>query len=267
MWRITRKISKPVLAAVLATALFLSGFPSSLLLDRLAQAMKDKNVVDNLYLATKGKNVIDKGLAELLKPHVEPAQAADKKSAPNEKFADLPRLEVAKEKMFRTKRKDFQINEDPVFEIKSDVSEGAKDEAALPFGKPLTDENSAQNISQNNSVENLLSETVAPVQDAFSELAAPFESDAENVSDSGEEKTGGGNASGEGVNSSGNTAIEEGEKKSNDAGSERTIQATVLDGSGQETDIAPLVEKGDGATMVRVPARRNAFRPVNISSK
>ncbi len=54
---------------------FLSGFPSSSLLDWAAKNFSERNIVDLMYLAKKDPNVIDKGLVNLLYPRVEKAQA------------------------------------------------------------------------------------------------------------------------------------------------------------------------------------------------
>ncbi|OGY60626.1 MAG: hypothetical protein A3H06_01765 [Candidatus Colwellbacteria bacterium RIFCSPLOWO2_12_FULL_44_13] len=76
MWRIIKKIFKPVTVTLLMFALFLAGFPSSVLLEQIEQTITDRNIVDYLYHAMKDPNVIDKGLVELLRPRIEEAHAA-----------------------------------------------------------------------------------------------------------------------------------------------------------------------------------------------
>jgi len=72
-WKIIKKIFKPLPAGLLALVLFLAGFPSSYLVEKIAE----RNIVDSLYWATKDGNVVDKGLAGLFKPDIEVARAAN----------------------------------------------------------------------------------------------------------------------------------------------------------------------------------------------
>ncbi len=76
MWRIIKKTLRSVTIVTFMFTIFLSGFPSSALLEYAGKAIADRNVVDVLYQATKDSNVIDKRLADLLRPRVNTAQAA-----------------------------------------------------------------------------------------------------------------------------------------------------------------------------------------------
>ncbi|MDP3042859.1 MAG: hypothetical protein Q8N21_00425 [bacterium] len=76
MWRIIKKTFKPITTMLLILALFLAGFPPSVLLERIGQIIADRNIVDSLYHAMRDPNVIDKGLVNLLRPRVEKARAA-----------------------------------------------------------------------------------------------------------------------------------------------------------------------------------------------
>ncbi|MCR4264336.1 MAG: hypothetical protein NUV98_06485, partial [Candidatus Roizmanbacteria bacterium] len=76
MWRIIKKACKSIAVSFFILAIFLAGFPSSVLLERITQTIADRNVVDVLYRATKDSNVVDKGFANLLRPRVDKAQAA-----------------------------------------------------------------------------------------------------------------------------------------------------------------------------------------------
>jgi hypothetical protein len=72
MWRIIKKAIRPGTALTLSLALFLAGFPSSYLVEKITE----HNIIDSLYWAGKDSNVVDKGISGLLKPEVEKAQAA-----------------------------------------------------------------------------------------------------------------------------------------------------------------------------------------------
>lgn len=72
MWRIIKKTIRPGTALTLSLALFLAGFPSSYLIEKITE----HNIIDSLYWATKNPNVKDKSIAELFAPKVEKAEAA-----------------------------------------------------------------------------------------------------------------------------------------------------------------------------------------------
>jgi hypothetical protein len=72
MWRLFKKFIRPGTAIMLGLSLFLSGFPSSYLIEKITE----HNIIDSLYWATKDSNVKDKSIAELFAPKVETAQAA-----------------------------------------------------------------------------------------------------------------------------------------------------------------------------------------------
>ncbi len=75
-WLTIKKSFKLIAVSFLIVAFFFLGFPSSALLDFIAQKIKDRNIVDSLYLALKDSNVIDKRLADLLRPKVQEAKAS-----------------------------------------------------------------------------------------------------------------------------------------------------------------------------------------------
>ncbi len=76
MWQITKNFFRVILVGVIALSLFLSGFPSSFLVEKIVEYRQDKNIVDALYHALKDPNVIDKGLGNVIKPQVQKAKGA-----------------------------------------------------------------------------------------------------------------------------------------------------------------------------------------------
>lgn len=77
MFRIIRIIKKAARLSAplfLCALIFLSGFPSEVLVSKVRSYIEDRNVVDLLYLAKKNKNVVDKNI---LKPSIERAHAAN----------------------------------------------------------------------------------------------------------------------------------------------------------------------------------------------
>ncbi|MFZ4631688.1 MAG: beta strand repeat-containing protein [Patescibacteria group bacterium] len=67
---------RKTLGIFLMLVFFISGFPSEMLLKKIAKTISDGNIVDSLYLSLNDSNVIDKKMANLLTPSVNKAEAA-----------------------------------------------------------------------------------------------------------------------------------------------------------------------------------------------